>query len=50
MASLLDHATWSVRLYSSGWRPGSGGAGANVEAFTDMQWITMRRTPLAYPF
>jgi benzaldehyde dehydrogenase (NAD) len=27
-----------------------GGAEANVEAFTDTRWITMRGTPPAYPF
>ncbi len=27
-----------------------GGAAANIEAFTDTQWVTMRRTPAVYPF
>jgi benzaldehyde dehydrogenase (NAD) len=27
-----------------------GGAEANIEAFTDLRWITMRGTPPAYPF
>ena len=27
-----------------------GGAAANVEAFTETRWITMRRTPAQYPF
>jgi len=32
--SLLDPATWNARLYSSGWRTGSGGAGAVTEPAT----------------
>jgi hypothetical protein len=28
----------------------AGGAEANVEAFTDTRWITMRGTLQAYPF
>jgi benzaldehyde dehydrogenase (NAD) len=27
-----------------------GGAAANVEAFTDTQWVTMRGEPAQYPF
>lgn len=27
-----------------------GGAAANIEAFTDTQWVTMRRQPAVYPF
>jgi benzaldehyde dehydrogenase (NAD) len=27
-----------------------GGAAANIDAFTDTQWVTMRRLPAAYPF
>ena len=27
-----------------------GGAAANVEAFTETQWVTMRSTPASYPF
>jgi benzaldehyde dehydrogenase (NAD) len=27
-----------------------GGADANIDAFTDLRWITMRGTPPAYPF
>ena len=27
-----------------------GGAAANIEAFTETQWITMRSTPPSYPF
>ena len=32
--SLLDPATWNARLYSSGWRTGSGGAGPVTEPAT----------------
>jgi benzaldehyde dehydrogenase (NAD) len=32
--SLLDPATWNARLYSSGWRAGSGGAGSVTEPAT----------------
>ena len=32
--SLLDPTTWNARLYSSGWRTGSGGAGAVTEPAT----------------
>jgi len=34
MTSLLDSATWSARLYSSGWRPGSGGTSPVMEPAT----------------
>jgi benzaldehyde dehydrogenase (NAD) len=27
-----------------------GGAAANIEAFTETRWITMRGEPAAYPF
>ena len=27
-----------------------GGAAANVEAFTDTQWVTLRGEPAQYPF
>jgi benzaldehyde dehydrogenase (NAD) len=27
-----------------------GGADANIEAFTETQWVTMRREPPTYPF
>ena len=33
--SLLDPATWNARLYSSGWRTGTGGAAAVTEPATD---------------
>jgi benzaldehyde dehydrogenase (NAD) len=27
-----------------------GGAAANIEAFTETRWVTLRSTPPAYPF
>jgi benzaldehyde dehydrogenase (NAD) len=37
-----------VRSSGSGGR--LGGAAANIEAFTETQWVTMRGTPAPYPF
>jgi benzaldehyde dehydrogenase (NAD) len=37
MNALLDSATWSARLYSSGWRPGSGGTLPVMEPATQSQ-------------
>jgi hypothetical protein len=60
---LLDTATWDGQIYSAGWRTAAGGArpvvepatgkqlaAANVEAFTETQWVTMRSEIPAYPF
>ena len=30
--------------------PRLGGAGANIDAFTETQWVTVRGTPPSYPF
>ncbi len=35
---------------ASGTGSRQGGAEANIEAFTETRWITMRRTPASYPF
>ncbi|MEB0307368.1 aldehyde dehydrogenase family protein, partial [Cryobacterium sp. 10I1] len=35
---------------SSGTGSRQGGAEANIDAFTETRWITLRRTPGSYPF
>ncbi len=37
-------------LGASGTGSRVGGAAANVEAFTETQWVTLRSTPPTYPF
>ena len=35
---------------ASGTGSRQGGADANIEAFTETRWITLRGTPPSYPF
>jgi hypothetical protein len=62
--TLLDSGAWSGTIYSGGWiaahggdmpivEPATGarfGGSANLDAFTDQRWITMRGDIPAHPF
>ncbi len=62
--ALMDEAVWRGKIYSDGWvggaggdaaviEPGTGarfGGTANLEAFTDTRWVTIRGDIAPYPF
>lgn len=44
--ALMDESVWRGNIYPGG---GIGGA-ANLEAFTDTRWVTVRGDIAPYPF
>lgn len=44
--ALMDESVWRGKIYSGG---GIGGA-ANLDAFTDTRWVTVRGDIAPYPF
>jgi benzaldehyde dehydrogenase (NAD) len=48
--ALLDDETWRGRVYSCGWVTASGGGTANLDAFTETRWVTIRGDIAPYPF
>jgi hypothetical protein len=56
--SLMDEAVWRGKIYSGGWVTGDLAAGtgarfggsANLKAFTDTRWVTIRGDITPYPF
>ena len=64
--ALMDGAVWRGKIYSGGWVDGGGGDAAviepatgtgarfggtaNLEAFTDTRWVTIRGDIAPYPF
>jgi benzaldehyde dehydrogenase (NAD) len=62
--TLMDEAVWRGKIFSGGWAAGDGGDAplgasgtgarfggtANLEAFTDTRWVTIRGDIAPYPF
>jgi hypothetical protein len=54
--ALMDEPVWRGKIYSGGWVVGDLGTGAgfggaaNLEAFTDTRWVTIRGDIAPYPF
>ena len=59
--ALMDESVWRGKIYSGGWVGGELGIGAsgtgarfggvaNLEAFTDTRWVTVRGDIAPYPF
>jgi len=44
--AFLDASTWRGKVFSGGWKAGT----ANLGAFTDTRWVTMRGDIAPYPF
>jgi hypothetical protein len=44
--ALMDESVWRGKIYSGGW---VGGV-ANLGAFTDTRWVTVRSDIAPYPF
>jgi benzaldehyde dehydrogenase (NAD) len=42
----MDEPVWRGTIYSGGWVGGT----ANLEAFTDARWVTVRGDIAPYPF
>jgi hypothetical protein len=56
--ALMDESVWRGKIYSGGWVGGDLGTGigarfggaANLDAFTDTRWVTVRGDIAPYPF
>ena len=56
--ALMDESVWRGKIYSGGWVGGVGASGtgarfggtANLDAFTDTRWVTVRGDIAPYPF
>jgi benzaldehyde dehydrogenase (NAD) len=53
--ALMDESVWRGKVFSGGWSDGDGGDApfggtANLEAFTDTRWVTIRGDIAPYPF
>jgi len=58
--ALMDESVWRGKIYSGGWvggelgsASGTGarfGGAANLDAFTDTRWVTVRGDIAPYPF
>ena len=56
--ALMDESAWRGKIYSGGWVGGIGASGtgarfggaANLDAFTDTRWMTVRGDIAPYPF
>ena len=51
--ALMDESVWCGKIYSGGWVGASSarfGGAANLEAFTDTRWVTVRGDIASYPF
>jgi benzaldehyde dehydrogenase (NAD) len=53
--ALMDEPVWRGTIYSGGWVGASGtgarfGGAANLDAFTDTRWVTVRGDIAPYPF
>lgn len=59
--ALMDESVWRGKIYSGGWVGGELGSGAsgtgarfggaaNLDAFTETRWVTVRGDIAPYPF
>ena len=46
--AVMDGAVWRGNNHSGGWA--DGGGTANLEAFTETRWVTIRGAIAPYPF
>ena len=44
--AVMDESVWRGKIYSGGWVGGT----ANLDAFTDTRWVTVRDDIASYPF
>ena len=44
--ALMDESVWRGKIYSGSWVRGA----ANLDAFTDTRWVTVRGDIAPYPF
>ena len=48
--ALMDESVWRGKIYSGGRTGLATPAAANLEAFTDTRWVTIRGDIAPYPF